>query len=152
MFDCFVILSVTVSKQLKLSERVPSRSLVVTSEDLLFWSARAAAADSTHDWDSHRTIADSDETQQPIRLLLIILHRRSERVGLVLSVCGFRANSIVLEMLIQAPGNLLCFAVELGFFMRDHPTPFTTTVATGPATVEYKQHRISTAHVAAAPR
>ena len=52
-------------------------------------------------------------------------------------------------MLIQGPGNLLCFAVELGFFLRDHPTPFTTTVATGPATAEYKQHRISTAYVGA---
>ena len=57
-----------------------------------------------------------------------------------------------MKMRIQAPGNLLCFAVELGFFLRDRPTPFTTTVAaTGLATGEYQQNRVSTAHVAAAP-
>ena len=55
-------------------------------------------------------------------------------------------------MLIEAPGNLLCFAVELGFFLIDHPTLFTTKVATGHATVSYNQHRIFTGHVATAPR
>ena len=45
----------------------------------------------------------------------------------------------------------LCIAVESDFILRDHPTPFTAAVATGPAKVEYKQNRISTAHVAAPP-
>ena len=59
-------------------------------------------------------------------------------------MCGFRANSVVLKMLIHARGNLLCFAVELGFFLKYHPMPFTTTVVTRPATVEYKPLRFST--------
>ena len=57
-----------------------------------------------------------------------------------------------MKMLIHAPGNMLSFAVELGFFLRDHTTPFTTTVAAGRAPVDYKQHRIPTAQVGAAPR
>ena len=84
-----------------------------------------------------------------LRILLIILGHRSQRVGCILSCVWFSSeldcSENVLKMLIQAPGNLLlCFAVELGFFLRDDPTPFTTTVAAGPATAECKQHRIST--------
>ena len=39
--------------------------------------------------------------------------------------------------------------VESRSFLRDHPTPLTTAVATGPATVEYNQPRMYTVHVAA---
>lgn len=60
-------------------------------------------------------------------------------------------DTIVVQMLIQAPENLLCLTVELGFYLTDHPTLFTTTVATGPSTAEYLQHRVCTVHVATAP-
>ena len=131
---------------------MPSRPLVVTYENYLIWSARAA--------DSNRHHARLVQPSHPqlklssvLRLQLIISRRHSKRVELVLSCAWFSSEPrVVLKMLMQPPGDLLRFAVELGFFLRDHPTPFTTTVATGPATVEYKQHRISTAHVAAAPR
>ena len=86
------------------------------------------------------------------RLVLVILHRRSRRVGLVLSCVCFRANSVVLKMLSQAPGICCASRGKIELFLRDHPTPLTTAVATGPATVEYKQHRMYTAHVAAPPR
>ena len=73
-----------------------------------------------------------------LRLLLIILRRRSKRVGLVLSCvwfsselgCSENADSSSWE-----PAVLLLAAVELGFFLRDHPTPFTPTVAPGLAPV-----------------
>ena len=41
--------------------------------------------------------------------------------------------------------------VEPSFFLRGHPTPLTTAVATGPAMIEYKQLRLNTAHHIAAP-
>ena len=102
---------------------------------------------------SRAIIASSDETQQRIAPATHHTSRPQQAGGACLE-CGLRANPVVLKkMLIKAPGNLLCFAVELGFYLRDLPTPFTTTtVATGPATVEYKQHRVSTAHVAPVPR
>ena len=37
-------------------------------------------------------------------------------------------------MLIHAHGNLV--AVAVGFFLRDHPTPCTTTVTAGPEAAE----------------
>ena len=77
--------------------------------------------------------------------------RRSKRVGLVLACVWFSSERGCSE---NADSSLLESAVLcciIGFFLRDHPTPFTTTVATGPATAEYQQHRVSTAHVAAAP-
>ena len=99
-------------------------------------------------------VAPADATQERIAPATHYTSppQQAGRACLVLCVCVFeRTRLVVLKMLIQAPGNLLCFAVELGFFLRDHPTPFTTTVSTGPATVEYKQHRTSTVYVAPTP-
>ena len=65
-------------------------------------------------------IALSDESQQRIAPAT---HHTSPPQQAGRAYClwfGFRANSVVLKMLIQAPGNLLCFAVELCFFLRDH--------------------------------
>ena len=137
---------------------MPSSLLVVTYqyEKLHFWSARAAVDNSSrqHTRATRAVIAPSDETQKRIAPAThhTSLPQQAARACLALCMVFERTRLVVLKMLIQAPGNLLCFAVELGFFLRDHPTPFTTTVATGPATVEYKQHRTSTVHVAPAPR
>ena len=136
---------------------MPSSPLVVTYENLLFWPARAqqqtAAAGSTHVYIVR--LGQSSPPQMKLssvwRLLLIILGRRSKRVGLVLACVWFSSERGCSE---NADSSLLESAVLcciIGFFLRDHPTPFTTTVATGPATAEYQQHRVSTAHVAAAP-
>ena len=79
-------------------------------------------ADSSSSNSTHVYIIRLGRSSQPqmklssvLGLLLIIIRRRSKRVGLVLSCVCFRTNSVVLKMLIQAPGNLPCFAVELGF-------------------------------------
>ena len=47
--------------------------------------------------------------------------------------------------------NLLCFAEELGFFPIHHPKSSTTTEGAGPANAARQHHRVSAAHVAAAP-
>ena len=149
MFDWSVTLYL--SKQLELSEEC--RAYRVLSNTIICFFGQQVAADSNSR--QHTRLRQSSYPQiklgSVLGMPLIILRRRRKRVVFVFSCVCFQANSVVPKMLIQGPGNLLCFAVELGFFLRDHSTPFTTTVATGPATAEYKRHRISTAHVGTAP-
>ena len=84
-------------------------------------------------------IAPSDKLSSVLCVVLVIFCRRSKRVGLVLS-CVWFSCELCSENAGSSSWDRLWFAVKYGSFLRDNPTPFTTAVATGTATVEYKHH------------
>ena len=119
-------------------------------------ASKSTAADNTSSRQDTR-LGQSSHPQMKLssvwRLMLVILCRRSKRVGLV-SFCVWRWTEHRSENAKSSSWDLLYFAgVESRVFLRGHPTPLTTAVATGPATVEYKQPRMytCTAHVVAPP-
>ena len=122
--------------------------LAVTCEIICFSASKSSSRQHTR-LSSHPQMKLSSVW----RLMLVILHRRSKRVGLVLS-CVRISSEFRCANAESSSWDLPCFAqqtavlrgVEWSFILRDHPTPLPTAEATGPATVEYKQHRVYTAH------